>query len=188
MPRVKLFDREKAVKAAMELFWQKGYASTSLNDLTGHLGIGKGSFYATFKSKENLFNECIKIYTGSNFPFLDQVLQSEKDYKQGLRKLLEGYVLGLTSDEKRKGCFMANSCALADGDKTSLEKTINEHYKRIENYLVLYLENQGVNSPKAKSVAATMVTFLIGMSQQSKINGDSSSYLSTVENLIRLLD
>lgn len=188
MPRVKSFDRNNAVKAAMELFWERGYESTSLSDLTDHIGIGKGSFYATFKSKENLFHECIKTYTDSNFPFLDQVLKSEKDYKQGLRKLLEGYVQGLMSDEKRKGCFMANSCALVDGDKTSVEMVINEHYNRIENYLVLYLENQGVNSSKAKSVAATLVTFLIGISQQSKINRDKSSYLSTVDNLIHLLD
>ncbi|MCB0704307.1 MAG: TetR/AcrR family transcriptional regulator [Saprospiraceae bacterium] len=188
MARVKTFDQEEAVKKAMDLFWEKGYESTSLVDLTQHLGIGKGSFYLTFKSKENLFNQCIERYTDSNFPFLDQALASEPDYKKGIEKLLEGYVDGLLRDEKRKGCFMANSCSLVHGDETSLAIKINEHYIRIENYFTNFLEKQGVKKAKAKSVSALIVTFLIGASHQSKINRDKSNYSSTVENIIRLLD
>ena len=44
MPRVKLFDESKAMAKALDLFWEKGYGATSLNDLTTHLSIGKGSF------------------------------------------------------------------------------------------------------------------------------------------------
>ncbi len=188
MPRVKTFDVDEALKRAMELFWEKGYESTSISDLTQHLGIGKGSFYATFKSKENLFNQCIESYTNSNFPFLDQALESESDYKQGLRKLLEAYIDELMNDHKRKGCFMANSCSLVNGENTKVGVKIAEHYARIEKYFILFLVEKGVKKNTAKSVSATIITFLIGASQQSKINRDKSSYLSNVDNIIALLD
>lgn len=188
MPRVKLFDKNEAIKQAMELFWEKGYEATSLNDLTEHLGIGKGSFYATFESKENLFNQCIETYTESNLPLLDQALQTEQNFKMGLQKLLEAYVEGLMNDQKRKGCFMANSCALVNTQNAGIEKKIYEHYQRIEQYLATTMEKNGINSTKAKSISAMIVTFLIGMSQQSKINRDTASYLTTVKNIVGLLD
>lgn len=188
MPRARLFDKDEAVRKAMELFWERGYESTSLIDLTEHLGIGKGSFYATFKSKEDLFNQCIERYTDSNIPFLDQALSTEQDYKQGLRSLLEGYVEGLLRDATGKGCFMANSCSLVPAVTPSVGDKIAEHYHRIGKYFEHYLEKHGVGKPKANAVSVMIVTFLIGMSQQSKINRDKSSYLSTVGHIITLLD
>lgn len=188
MPRVKLFDQEEAVRKAMELFWEKGYESTSLSDLTHHLGIGKGSFYATFKSKENLFNQCIETYTESNIPLLDEALRSEENIKEALQRLLEDYVEGLTNDPRRKGCFMANSCSLVNGENPNLEQKIHGHYKRIEQFLAETMAEKGISSTKARAVSAMIITFLIGTSQQSKINRDVAGYLETVEHIIGLLD
>lgn len=187
MPRVKTFDVEEALNSAMELFWEKGYESTSISDLTQHLGIGKGSFYATFKSKENLFNQCIERYTNANIPFLDQALESAFDYKQGLRKLLEAYVDGLMNDHRRKGCFMANSCSLVHGEHTGVGVKIAEHYARIAKYFEQYLVKQKIEQARAQAVSDSIITFLIGASQQSKINRDRRSYLSTVDGIIALL-
>ena len=188
MPRVKTFDQEEAVQSAMELFWQKGYADTSLSDLTAHLGIGKGSFYATFQSKEQLFIQCIERYTDANFPFLDAALDAEVNYKDGLKKLLSGYVDGLLQKNNRKGCFMANSCSLVHEEDSLVGAKIAEHYARIRAYFEAYLQKGGVTQAKAIAVSDTLITFLIGASQQSKVNRDRSSYLSTVDNIIRLLD
>ena len=187
MARVKSFDQDVAVKQAMNLFWEKGYESTSLADLTQTLGIGKGSFYLTFRSKENLFLQCIEKYTDSNFPFLDQALASESNFIKSIEKLLENYIDGLLSDKKRKGCFMANSCSLVTGNDGPLGIKINEHYLRIENYFTNFLEQNGVTKITAKAVSSSIITFLIGASQQSKINRDKSSYLFTVRNIISLL-
>lgn len=172
----------------MELFWEKGYEATSLSDLTQHLGIGKGSFYATFESKENLFNQCIEMYTNAGIPLIDEALKTEPDIKIGLRKLLANYVDGLMNDQKRKGCFMANSCSLVNTENNGIEQKIFMHYHRIEQFLTFTIENAGVSSTKAKTVSAMIITFLIGISQQSKINRDKASYLNTVNGIVELLD
>lgn len=62
--RPRSFDRAKALDTAMRIFWLKGYASTSISDLTGALGIGSTSLYAAFESKEALYAEALQYYLG----------------------------------------------------------------------------------------------------------------------------
>ncbi len=46
----------------MYLFWRKGFAATSISDLTGAMGIGSPSLYAAFGSKEALYCEALRHY------------------------------------------------------------------------------------------------------------------------------
>lgn len=56
------FDREAALETATRLFWRKGYAATSVSDLTEAMGIGSPSLYAAFGSKEGLYAEALRHY------------------------------------------------------------------------------------------------------------------------------
>lgn len=62
MPRAREFDTEAAVGAAMQLFWERGYAATSVDDLVARLGIGRGSLYAAFGSKQGLYLRALDRY------------------------------------------------------------------------------------------------------------------------------
>jgi AcrR family transcriptional regulator len=50
--------RDVIVKTAVDLFRDKGYDSTNIDDIVERAGIGKGTFYQYFKGKEDLFFEC----------------------------------------------------------------------------------------------------------------------------------
>lgn len=56
------FDTKEVLGKAMHVFWQNGYKGTSLQNLLDEMGIGKGSFYATFGSKRELFLQVLKHY------------------------------------------------------------------------------------------------------------------------------
>ncbi len=60
--RPRAFDRDAALTAAMRLFWEKGFAATSIADLTQAMGIGSPSLYAAFGSKEALYAEALACY------------------------------------------------------------------------------------------------------------------------------
>ena len=188
MPRVKLFNKEEALKKAMELFWEKGYAATSLSDLTNHLGIGKGSFYATFNSKQALFEDAFDLYRNSKVELLEQLLNSEPNVKIGLSKLLEFNLEELLSDNKHKGCFIANTCSEFSGANEILKEKLDEHYSIMQKALGNYLKSGKVSPKKAESIAATIITFLMGMSQQAKFRRDKKRYLSSIKHLVGLLD
>ena len=57
--------RTAIIKAALELFRDKGYQTTNIDDIVTRAGIGKSTFYQYFRSMEYLFIEC------SRYTFLD---------------------------------------------------------------------------------------------------------------------
>jgi AcrR family transcriptional regulator len=60
--RPRSFDKEKALEAALQVFWRKGYEGASLTDLTSAMGIEKPSLYAAFGDKEQLFRQVLDHY------------------------------------------------------------------------------------------------------------------------------
>lgn len=54
--------REEIVNEAVRLFAEKGFRSTSVNDILAAVGIAKGTFYYHFKSKEEVLNAAIETY------------------------------------------------------------------------------------------------------------------------------
>src|SRR5689334_6235899 len=52
--------REQLIRAAAQLFAERGYHPTSVADIVEHLGVGKGVFYWYFSSKEELLTELLK--------------------------------------------------------------------------------------------------------------------------------
>src|SRR5579883_2834470 len=60
MPQVSV--KEKLVKYAEEVFRQRGFDGTSVQDITDAAGVPKGSFYNHFDSKQSLAAEIVRRY------------------------------------------------------------------------------------------------------------------------------
>ena len=54
VPEYKELAKKKIIKAAYKLFEEKGYHSTSMDDIAAEVGVSKASLYSYFKSKENI--------------------------------------------------------------------------------------------------------------------------------------
>jgi AcrR family transcriptional regulator len=60
--RPRTFDPDMALRTALDLFWERGYEGTSLNDLAEAMGIASASIYACFGSKQDLFRKVMALY------------------------------------------------------------------------------------------------------------------------------
>ncbi len=60
--RPKRFDPELALESAMDLFWEKGYASTSMSELLTRMGICRQSLYDTYGDKHKLYLAALDLY------------------------------------------------------------------------------------------------------------------------------
>ncbi|MEU5079946.1 MULTISPECIES: TetR/AcrR family transcriptional regulator [Streptomyces] len=122
MGRPKQFDPDTAVEQAMDVFWRKGYAGTTPQDLVDALGIGKGSLYNTFGSKHALFEQALRRYRDSQAVILLEMLEEPGPVKARLRKALEFLAEPDLAAPDRRGCMAVNVAAeLARTDETAAE-------------------------------------------------------------------
>ena len=75
MGRHRTFDVERALDAALCVFWRKGYEGTSYVDLTDAAGVERPALYAAFGNKEALFRQALARYHERYLNFLPEALQ-----------------------------------------------------------------------------------------------------------------
>ncbi len=97
--RPREFDRDKALQAAMVVFWRKGFLATSMTDLCTAMDIGSPSLYAAFGSKERLYAEAVMLYVRTIRPLL------WNHFKEPIpaRTCIENFLLGAARLLRKSG-------------------------------------------------------------------------------------
>ncbi|MFE0778507.1 TetR/AcrR family transcriptional regulator, partial [Streptomyces sp. NPDC058861] len=101
MARTKEFDPDAALRAALELFWARGYEATTMADLVEHLGVGRASLYATFGNKHELYLKALDRYTEANDPRLVEELSAPGPALPAVRALVRRFAAEAATDGER---------------------------------------------------------------------------------------
>ena len=116
MPRPKEFDREVAVERAMSVFWSKGYAATSTDDLLQVMQIGRQSMYDTFGDKRRLYVEALRRYQLESVAGHIKRLRSMASPLAGIEALVVG-VISSDRTTREKGCMGVGAiCEFGNAD------------------------------------------------------------------------
>ncbi|BCN29164.1 TetR/AcrR family transcriptional regulator [Anaeromicropila herbilytica] len=92
--------REKILHESMLFFARNGFAGTKISDLSKYIGIGQGTIYAYFQSKEELFNEITKrINYEQDVKELKMLTMLPITAKHKIHKLTESIMKKLENDE-----------------------------------------------------------------------------------------
>ncbi|WP_219374647.1 TetR/AcrR family transcriptional regulator [Bacillus mycoides] len=179
MARLREFDKEKALDAAMQLFWEKGYAATSLSDLTAKMEIQRPSLYAAFGDKEGLFEAALRRYTNLHAASIRTKLQKEQSVKEAIRIFFENMVEEEYKKESNKGCFCINTMVEIAPHNEKFEVLTREHQMYL-SVIFQELITKGIQSGElqsdvnAKALAQTLVTSLIGLTVLMKSRPERS--------------
>src|SRR3954469_9833039 len=106
MARIREFDVDAAVGAAMEAFRRTGYEGTSMRDLAEATGLGSGSIYAAFGSKEGLFLAALDLYRQRYAVPLIELLRAGSDAREVIREVFVGAVDEIARDGRRVACLI----------------------------------------------------------------------------------
>ncbi|PEK01303.1 TetR family transcriptional regulator [Bacillus wiedmannii] len=192
MARLREFDEEKALDAAMQLFWEKGYAATSLSELTAKMEIQKPSLYSAFGDKEGLFEAALRRYTNLHAANIRTKLQNEQSVKGAIRTFFENMVEEEYKKEFSKGCFCINTMVELAPHNEKFEVLTREH----QMYLAVIFQElitKGIRSGElqsdlnAKALAQTLVTSLIGLTVLMKSRPERSVIDNSISIIVSLV-
>ncbi|MDF2153378.1 TetR/AcrR family transcriptional regulator [Vibrio sp. CAU 1672] len=118
MARKPNFDREEKLLLAMELFWRKGFARTSISDLTEELNINRFSLYNTYGDKQQLYYEALDTYLKKvSLPSLIPLEQEGASLGE-----VEAFLNAFANKQIQNthGCFIQNALVEHAGDDTDV--------------------------------------------------------------------
>lgn len=179
MVRLREFDEEKVLHAAMRVFWEKGYEATSINDLTSAMAIQRPSLYLAFGDKKQLFETTLRRYTQWHAANIRKKLENNHSVREAFRNYFKGLVDGEYAGEGSLGCFCINTMVELSPHDEKFEIITREH----QMYLaVLFQETieRGIRSGElnqetdAKALAQSLVVSLIGITVLLKARPDRS--------------
>nr|WP_298798715.1 TetR/AcrR family transcriptional regulator [uncultured Acetobacter sp.] len=175
--RPREFDRDKALDAALTLFWELGYEPTSLNQLKACMGnISPASFYAAFGSKEALFREVVQHYLATYgqvmAPLWDETLSPRDAIEQTLRRSARMQ----TARTNPTGCLIVQGACNCSPENQPVQTLLAAERKRNRNGIKACVERAVTNGDLTKSAAtdtlpALFTTFLHGIACEAK-DGD----------------
>ena len=184
------FDRDAALERAMHVFWERGYESASIADLTAAMGITPPSLYTAFGDKERLFLEAIERYGKGPGGFGQRALDEEPTARGAIQRLLDEAAAELTQECHPLGCMMVmattNCSVAAEHVQNALAKRralgVAAMEARIQRGIK---EGELPADTDAGALANFYATVYQGMSMQAKDGASRGSLLASVEMAMR---
>lgn len=181
--RPRRFIPATALRHALEVFWDKGYEATSLDDLTTAMHLSRSSFYACFGSKHAVLMASVQLYADEAFARLKTIVASEIPASDAIHGVLAAIA---DIDAGRRGCFFLNCLTeLAPHDST-LAALGEQHITRIGALVFDLLVRVGFTPDLARARATALLALVIGSITLRKA-GMSAAQLLTLLNQAKLL-
>jgi AcrR family transcriptional regulator len=97
--------RDKIIEAAMDLFWSKGYNSTSIADILSRTQLNSGSLYHAFPGKQDILVAVLEAYRDGIWPMLiEPAWEGVSDPVERIFALLAFYRRAIVETECAYGC------------------------------------------------------------------------------------
>ena len=140
MARPRAFDEETALRKAMDTFWTKGFEATSVSDLTGAMGIGRSSLYATFGDKDAVFSRAIELYMREVSAERVRILRTAESARQGVRDFFAHHIRVATDPRTPAGCLVVNTALEIDGVAEEAAERLTSRSKIVDQAMREMLE------------------------------------------------
>lgn len=187
MARPKTFNQEEVLDKAVEVFWAKGYEATSIQDLVSAMGIQRGSLYAAFGSKQQLFLKSLERYGDVVVNKLLEILQSESSAIESINLFFAQLVEHLLTAGPLRGCLMTNSAIERGLRDEDTKKQVLHLLNAIENgfyQTLLRAKKQGNLSSELN--LKIVANYLTSSMQGLLVMGKVCSERTVLENINRM--
>ncbi|MFF4016137.1 TetR/AcrR family transcriptional regulator [Streptomyces sp. NPDC001843] len=183
--RPRKFDEAEVAERMRDVFWNKGYAATALDDLVAASQVNRPSLYAAFGNKHAIYLRVLEDMRAVSIEGIETYLAGDDPLPTALHDfLLAAAESTLAGDEGARGCFIVCTAvteALQDADTRTIaaryvadaDRVFRERFERSADELKV-----GVDPASAAAIASAVLQSLAIRARTG----------STREDLVRIAD
>ena len=193
MARQEEFNREEIITKAMQVFWEKGYNGTSIQDLVDVTGLNRSSIYNSFGSKQNLYRASLEQYEDQSNKVFQWALLRSSGPLDAIKTILKSAIADPNEDEQGKGCFILNSkMELGSNDMELRQWLLKNQDKSIKLFKDLVTEGQAegqINSSLSPEVIAySLFNTFQGLRLTGILTHDPEILKNIIDNAIKNIE
>jgi TetR/AcrR family transcriptional regulator, transcriptional repressor for nem operon len=122
--------RDRLIESARYLFWERGYAGTSMADLLAHAAVNSGSFYHFFESKEALLRAVLETYKDALRPMvINPAFAQTEEPVARIFAILAGYRERILQTGCTYGCPLGRLALEIDPENRPAHHLIAENFQ-----------------------------------------------------------
>ena len=192
MARVREFSADIALNKAIEMFWERGYANTSMREMVKYTGVAHAGLYTAFGGKQDLFQASLEKYEERIFTYLFGGLESERASVKDIKKLF-AFITSAKEDKYFKhGCFIANTALEFGATSGPIHDILHRTFKRQVSAFANALsnaQNQGQISSKVDilNTASSFTVLFYGCSALTRMNAPSDEIQRSISAALSAL-
>ena len=192
MARTKEFEPGAALDRGMHLFWDKGYADTSMDDLVNATGVSRYGLYGTFGNKREFFIEALNRYAHGLLTQGFGTLNDAEASLPELRECLAQRIAEAGRDKDNKGCMICNTATELAAHDEVIAAAVRDLFTQFAGLIEKVL----ANAQKKGEIRADLDTNALGIYMVGVIQGlavmaragfdqaDADRYLDTAFNTL----
>lgn len=129
------YDPDKALDAAMGVFWKQGFEGASLDDLAEAMQMKRPSIYNAFGDKESIYRKAMAHFVSRMSADADQALFSEADLKTALREFYKNALEVYIGKPEQLGCFVTCTSPVEAASNITIRNDLRDVFARIDDVL-----------------------------------------------------
>lgn len=182
--RPRQFENEEALGKAVEVFWAKGYESTSVQDLLDAMGINRGSMYSAFGDKHALFVQSLIHYRERMFVRLNGMLNSPGSPVGNIENVLRSITKAACGPECR-GCLLTNATVESAPHDPAVAEAIGDFINSVEKAFRRTLERASeLGELKPDVDIRATARFLTGIMNGLMVLGKARAGQGTLDDIV----
>jgi len=175
MGRHREFDTEKALDAALAVFWAKGFEGASYADLTAATGVARPGLYAAFGNKEEMFLKALDRYEQLFMGFFPAALAEARSVDVA-RLALRGAAEVHTGACTPAGCLGINGALACSDDAESIRIRLAHRRRSAEAVLAeRFVRAKNDGDLRADADPAALARFVMTLSQGMSVQAKAGA-------------
>ena len=148
--------QEEILRAASQLFEQKGFAATSVQDIADRVGLQKASLYYYVESKEEILFRIAREAINAFNDELERIVSMSLSPAEALRRAIAAHLEAVASNREVMTVFLRESYALP-AEKQEVIRRESDRYTRLMQDIVV----RGMATGEFRPVDTTMVVMAV---------------------------